>query len=305
MEKRLFLTPLADESIIYLRGRKIDEFLQGQLTCDLRPLSPERAVHGALCSVKGRVISDLWVLKLDDECCLLRLRRSLASGFAEHLARFAQFSRIKVSLEDQEGTVIGIYGKRGESAESLPLESPGDCERTDGALLLRSGPRHAQLILMGSGDNALASARDVLEAMNCATDDAGSAEAWRAEVLRDGHYALETEDSERFTPQALNYDERGLVSFNKGCYTGQEVVARLHYKGKSKQRLQVYAASTGRSPDVGSALHHDDASVGTVLRREAAMDGEGIVAAMVVAEHRAATLTGEQGEQLQPLGGGG
>ncbi len=299
MEKSLLHTALADESIIYLNGRKIEEFLQGQLTCDLRQLSLERAVHGALCSVKGRVISDLWVLKLDDERCLLRLRRSLAGSFAEHLARFAQFSRISVTLEDRDASVFGIYG---EVEESLPLESPGDCGRTDGALLLRSGPRHAQLMLIPTGDGVLASARDVLEAMNCATDHTGSAEAWRAEVLRDGHYALETEDSERFTPQALNYDERGLVAFNKGCYTGQEVVARLHYKGKSKQRLQVYTASPGRRPEVGSTLLLGDANVGTVLRCETAMGGESIVAAMVVAEHRAATLTDEQGGQLRPLG---
>ncbi|MEL7045781.1 MAG: folate-binding protein [Pseudomonadota bacterium] len=298
MENHLFVTGLAREAMIYLDGRKIEDFLQGQLTCDLRQLRPETAVHGALCSVKGRVISDLWVLKLSDERCMLRLRRSLAQSFAEHLARFAQFSRIKVTLDAQDEAVVGVYS---EDPERLPLEAPGACRASDGALLLRSGEAQAQVILSSAGSGASDPITEVLAAINCTADAEGTEEAWRAEGLRWGHYALEAGDSERFTPQALNYDERGLVSFQKGCYTGQEVVARLHYKGKSKQRLQVFETPAGGEAETGSSLFLDEINVGTVLRRETALSGQSIVAAMVAAQHRDTVLTAEQGERLIPV----
>ncbi|MEO1078068.1 MAG: folate-binding protein [Pseudomonadota bacterium] len=298
MENHLFVTELAREAIIHLDGRKIEDFLQGQLTCDLRQLRPDAAIHGALCSVKGRVLSDLWVLKLSDERCMLRLRRSLAQSFAEHLARFAQFSRIKVTLDAQEPAVFGIYS---EEPERLPLEAPGACRTSDGALLLRSGPAQAQVILSSTDSGARDPITQVLAAMNCTADAEGTEDAWRAEGLRWGHYALEADDSERFTPQALNYDERGLVSFQKGCYTGQEVVARLHYKGKSKQRLQVFETPAGCKAETGGSLFLDEISIGTVLRRETALSGESIVAAMVAAQHRDKVLTTKQGEKLIPV----
>ncbi|MEM9757669.1 MAG: folate-binding protein [Pseudomonadota bacterium] len=298
MEHHLFLTELTHEAIIYLDGRKIEDFLQGQLTCDLRQLGPDTAVHGALCSAKGRVISDLWVLQLSDERCVLRLRRSLAESFAAHLARFAQFSRISVTLDERDETVFGIHGA---APERLPLKTAGDCRTADGVLCLRSGPTQAQLVLTSSARSSGDAITEVLAAMDCATTASGTEAAWRAEELRQGHYALETDDSERFTPQALNYDERGLVSFQKGCYTGQEVVARLHYKGKSKQRLQIFTAPAGYHPEIGASLFLDGASTGTVLRHETDASGQTIIAAMIPAAHRATALTDGQGEELTPV----
>ena len=105
-----YVATLNGEACVHLRGREIARFLQGQLTCDLRALAPVHAIAGAMCNVKGRVISDLWVLPVSDEHFVLRLRKSLARDFAGNLERYARFSRIAVELEERPGMILGLYG---------------------------------------------------------------------------------------------------------------------------------------------------------------------------------------------------
>ncbi|MEE4278036.1 MAG: folate-binding protein [Halieaceae bacterium] len=302
MSTDLYLTDLPAEALIHLRGANISGFLQGQLTCDLRPLSTDRALRGALCNVKGRVISDLWVIQVDDQHCLLRLRRSLAADFVAHLAKFARFSRIDVSLDERSHALAGLYGG---GIGLVAGGSVGDCIRQASTLLLLSGREQAQMISLGGDDEAPSPGALGLADASC---DPGTEAHWHARDLLEGHYAIEAHDREQYTPQALNYDERGLVSFNKGCYTGQEVVARLHYKGRSKQRLQVYRCAADRAPEVGSPVRdRNDAEVGRILRSEALGatgspgDAVVLVAAMVAADHRAEEARGSSGCALHPL----
>ena len=262
---------LEGEACVHLRGREIPRFLQGQLTCDLRALAPAHAIAGAMCNVKGRVISDLWVIPVSNEHCILRLRRSLAKDFAENLERYARFSRITVEAQEESGAILGIYGPGLIGGPSLP-GAIGAIERSGSLLYLRSGERQVEVIATAP-----------------------------AETLRAGHYALEKEDSERFTPQALNYDLTGRVAFDKGCYTGQEVVARLHYRGQSKRRLGIYSVS-GPTPARGTALLDEDGrEVGECLRSE--IDGEGrtLLAAMVKTDLGEALPRDADGQPLTPL----
>ena len=148
---------------------------------------------------------------------------------------------------------------------------------------LRRGPRQAEIIELAASESNL---DDVLPASVLP----GVQEHWQSEALRDGHYALEADDSEKFTPQTLNYDTTGLVSFSKGCYTGQEIVARLHYKGKAKKRIGFYAAASGAvgisSGDTVLFPAPDDTPrpVGTVLRCQAGANGETRIVAEVKAD---------------------
>jgi len=291
------MAALPDEAVLHLRGRNIPEFLQGQLTCDLRRLTDQRAVRGALCSVKGRVISDLWVVPVDGEHLLLRLRRSLAAEFAGHLERYARFSRISVKADEGLPSTLGLFGP-GTSA--LCGEAPGACRQHGARVLLRSGRQQWQLI---AADDAPLSDGDLHHWCGeaaLAPAEAASAEGWYAEELAGGHYAIEAADRERYTPQALNYDELGLVAFDKGCYTGQEVVARLHYKGRSKHRLQIYRAAGDADIDIGEDLRREGAAIGEVLRRARCTDGSLRLAAMVAADARGAGAETARGVALTP-----
>ncbi len=299
----IFTSPLPGEAVIRLRGGDIPTFLQGQLTCDLRRLTPEESLRGALCNVKGRVISDVRVLWLNDEEVLLRLRRSLAPEFAQTLQRYAQFSRITVTYEPSGPQILGIYGDLTEAGPASGLFTElanGHVSRQDGLLALRSSISQGEIILLDTYPDI--DPDTALEALGVMASPGDSAH-WQAETLRDGHYAVEASDSETYTPQALNYDERGLVAFDKGCYTGQEVVARLHYKGKSKRRLQVYRCEGDAAPaDTGAPLMDEHGTrVGACLRLEQTFDDQCLLAAEVTNELRHKALILSSQAQLTPL----
>ncbi|MDP5054244.1 MAG: folate-binding protein [Congregibacter sp.] len=283
---------LANEAMIHLRGQKISAFLQGQLTCDTRKLTDTRAVMGALCNVKGRVLSDLTVLQVSDSHVILRLRKSLAPRIVETLRRYAQFSRISVELDLRDQAIMGLReagkppGSQPEPASGLSV-LPGNT-----TLTLQRGPGLREILSVDPASPAdLSIAAGDSDGNNDdntnESNDENNQARWALEILRGGHYALELDDLEGFTPQALNYDIRGLVAFDKGCYTGQEIVARLHYKGQSKRRLQVFEAACAaglliRETPVFSA---DGKAVGRCLRAEHAADSPVLVATEIQSDH--------------------
>lgn len=283
---------LPEENLIHLRGNDIAGFLQGQLTCDLQPLSPRHSVGGALCNPKGRVLTDLQVLEAGDGHCLLRLRRELADGIAERLRLYARFSRIEVEVDDGGLCVAAACGDAREellAALGLPTPTaPGEVTAAGGALCRRAASGSCELILPA----ALAREQAPLRRPQAAST------AWSREQLAAGLYRIEAADSGQYTPQALNYDLAGLVSFTKGCYTGQEVVARLHYRGQSKRRLALLEAAPGAAvPAPGTALHYDaGAAAGTLLRALTTPGGGWLCAAMLPGDAVA-------GSELHPADG--
>jgi folate-binding protein YgfZ len=136
----------------------------------------------------------------------------------------------------------------------------------------------------------------------------GSADAWGAVEIRSGLYRIDREDVGEFTPQAINYDLAGLVSFTKGCYTGQEVIARLHYRGQSKRRLGVFATVT---PDAASAadapprgepvVDESGERVGELLRAARTPDGDTVLACQLRAESVDSPNLLMAGTPLRPL----
>ncbi|MFK8041274.1 YgfZ/GcvT domain-containing protein [Congregibacter sp.] len=291
-----FACYLPDEAMLHLRGEKVPAFLQGQLTCDTRKLSNSQALMGALCNVKGRVLTDLTVVQLSDTHVVLRLRRSLAPRIAETLLRYAQFSRISVEVDPSDTAIVGVLDP--ESATNADLVQDGlvPVSLSDGELYLQRGAAYGERIsLDGSTPASLASQHDA------AIDDGPA--LWSQAMLRSGHYAVDLGDVESFTPQTLNYDLTGLVAFDKGCYTGQEIVARLHYKGRSKKRLQIYEADNG-AEDLSrdASLHNGNGDVvGRCLRKASADGAPTLVAGEVQSEMLNEAVYLVSGEQLRSL----
>ncbi|WP_439107808.1 CAF17-like 4Fe-4S cluster assembly/insertion protein YgfZ [Congregibacter sp.] len=287
---------LPDEAMIHLRGNSVPEFLQGQLTCDTRKLSDTQALMGAYCNVKGRVLSDLTVVKVSDSHVILRLRRSLAKSIAGILQRYAQFSRISVDLDDSKASIVGVYEMEGiPSTEAI---APGSLvmNLNEGVMTLRRSSRHGELLSIDP--------EHPVELSSKVNSRPEAAARWAMETLRTGHYALEQEDFEAFTPQALGYDLTGLVAFDKGCYTGQEIVARLHYKGRSKKRLLVFEAPLGVGAVARDAplLSRDGTAVGRCLRSESSEGTATLIAGEVQADSLNDTLFLNEGQALQTLG---
>lgn len=227
----MIATPLPPQDNLRVSGPDATRFLQGQLSCDMQALGEENVLRGALCNLKGRVVAD-FIVMLHDGDCLLRTGPGMGAKLLEILGKYAVFSDVKLSLEPDLVSAIGVAGADaeqwlGQHFDALP-ERPLDRTRAGDAYLLRLNgqtPRYQILRFGGAtlGDELELNEKDLA--------------AWDYLGVQAGITHIDVESSERYTPQLLNYDISGVINFQKGCYTGQEVVARMYYRGKPKQRL--------------------------------------------------------------------
>ncbi len=230
---------LPDQGVLLLDGPDAVTFLQGQVTVDVAHLVPARAMLGALCTAQGRVMAIAWIGRTAAGLALV-LPRELAAPLAGRLTRFVLRAKVTVRDASAEWSVAGACGFAGEWP-ALP----------DGweSLLLPQG----RLLAIGP-------------AVPAATPAAVAAGSWEARCVALGEPEVYAATSEAWLPQMLNLDLLDAVSLTKGCYTGQEVVARLQYLGRVKRRLMRYRYAGVGGLTVGSPLCHGDTEVGTVVR---------------------------------------
>jgi folate-binding protein YgfZ len=266
------------EALLHLEGPDARTFLQGQVTCDIRNLVPGVALPGSYCTIKGRVVCDFLLCALRDEHLVLRLRRDIRADSAAQLAKYIVFSRAQLDAARDDWEIFACWGADAAAAlqtlfGTLPTTRYGSCSG-DGFTLVQldaAGQQFECYLLTGAG---MSWPRDLGRSMS-----PGELAAWQALQIDGGIARIEAATSGEFVPQMLNYDATGHISFNKGCYTGQEVVARLHYKGTAKRRL--YRAElaadrpTAQLPGASDSLYRPggEQAVGTVVNSAATADG--------------------------------
>ena len=262
---------LDDYAFLQVEGAKALPFLQGQLTCNVQDATPAGVLPGAYCTPKGRVISSFLLWAQTPDSVLLRLRADIAEDTATVLGKYAALSRVRVARADM--ACIGLLGAGLETelhtlfpdwpAQPRALRAAGACR------ILRRDGEPAQFEIWTPRSEAAA----LWEALASRVPVA-DAEHWRLALVRAGTAEVQHATVDQFLPQMLGYDTRGAVSFRKGCYTGQEIIARTHYKGGVKRRLQRLGGTGATCPAVGTELLHRDGgrAVGSVV--ECAMDGE-------------------------------
>lgn len=251
----LYLHPITHLAVLRMAGADAANFLQGQTTCQVNDVSDNHSCLGALCNPKGKVISTFILLK-DADAFLMILPKTLLSSIKERLHKY--LLRAKVTLDDQidDWCLIGLSSFQPES------EQPFSLKRTPGSLAISYQQR--QLVLVNP-DNAQTIWQEHLKAGYKPV----SSSLWRYLDICSGLPWLDAATTEQFIPQMLNLDKLGAISFNKGCYTGQEIVARAHYLGQVKRSMFVAYGQRSVPPDTYSDLfdRHDinDQPVGKVL----------------------------------------
>jgi folate-binding protein YgfZ len=223
-------------AVIAAQGEDAAAFLQGQTTCDVRQVSPEQSSPGALCSAKGRVIANFQIMAADGGFLLL-LRRDLLDSVLPHLRRYVLRAKVELSDASAQWRVEGLIGAElaGLLAQAgLALaDTPNGASGNADALAVRLAGEPARCLLLQRSGHPIA----CLEALPCQDDS-----AWQLADIANGLPWVDSHSSEAYIPQMLNLDLLGAVSFQKGCYTGQEIVARTHYLGQSKRRTYRYQA---------------------------------------------------------------
>ncbi len=223
--------------LLKFSGDDAVDFLQGQLTNDVR-LANLAWQFSAYCNPKGRALALFYVWRNDEEIFAI-LHRDLLDSIRKRLTMYVM--RSKVSIEEVSNATF--------IATEHPKEM-GSLEQTEDSAIL--GFANSTLTVHFSG----------------ARSETDTGDVWRSQLIKAGLPQIEAVSSELFIPQMINLDLLGGINFKKGCYTGQEIVARMHYLGKLKQRmmlLEISGANKASELSVGDKLTLEDKSIGNVV----------------------------------------
>ena len=257
------IVPLSHYGLLEVRGPDAEKFLQGQITCSATEVTPALSSPGAYCTAKGRVVASFQLLRPQNDVFLLRMRRDLLDIAARAFGKYIVFSKAKLAIaEPMIG--IGLHGNAvgallRELIGALPTQQHGTISYGDG-LLLQCDAAGTQYEYWGPAATATALWSHC--APHCL---AIGSRYWRWLQIRSGNAEISAATSEMFLPHMLNYHVTGAINFKKGCYTGQEIVARTHYRGQVKRHL-LRAALTGPAPAAGSDLSDNNGkAVGNIV----------------------------------------
>ncbi|QBQ09559.1 MULTISPECIES: folate-binding protein YgfZ [unclassified Pseudomonas] len=261
MADSAFFCPLSHEGVLAVRGFDAAKFLQGQLTCNLNYLSDTQASLGARCTQKGRMQSSFRIL-LQGDGVLLAMATELLEPQLADLKKYAVFSKSKLTDESAAWARFGV-SDADQVLAGLGLQLPAETDsvvRSDDLIAIRVSPGRAELW-------APAAQAQTLHGQLAAQLNEGELNQWLLGQIRAGIGQVMPQTRELFIPQMLNLQAVGGVSFKKGCYTGQEIVARMQYLGKLKRRLYRLSLNAGELPEPGTPLFspNHNSAIGEVV----------------------------------------
>lgn len=250
----VWLCPLTHFSLIHLRGKDTFDFLQNNFSSDMQRLSDGSAHFSAHCNAQGRADGCFLVFR-QGENYFLRTTACLRETQIQRLQMFILRARVSIHRSDYGG--IGIAGKTAAHLiKSFNISAQNDRYRHCSVIRL---PGDIPSYEVYGPAEQLAAISDTLSTQAVMVESAG----WKLLCILAGLPILYTETSMQFVPQMLNLDLLGAISFSKGCYPGQEIIARTHHLGKLKRRM--FAFKTDRLPDppteVGASIFIPEYSV--------------------------------------------
>jgi tRNA-modifying protein YgfZ len=237
------VTVLPHLGVIGVQGADAAKFLQGQLTQDFALLGLSEARLAAFCTPKGRMMASFVGFKRNQAEILLVTSRDTLAATLKRLSMFVLRANAKLRDASDE---FALHGLAGEAAARLP-ESPAPWSKVDvgNASVVRLYPADGQLRCLW-----------VAPAAEAAPSGAPlDHSVWLWGEVRSGIATITAPIAEAFVPQMLNYESVGGVNFKKGCYPGQEVVARSQFRGTLKRRA--YLAHSAAAMSAGQEVFHE------------------------------------------------
>ena len=268
------LADLSDFSLIRARGGDTQNFLNGQLSNDIRQLDATHSQLASWCSPQGRMLVIFRLFRRSNDT-LLQLPATLIENTLKRLRMFVM--RAKVTLESVEAELVSI-GLSGPDVKKILTDAAGfapggdnGCEtRADVTITSLPGPHTRYEIIAPT-----AVAEKLWESLKSKATPVGPA-VWAWLDIMVGIPSVHPGTSEEFVPQMANLEIVGGVNFKKGCYPGQEIVARMQYLGKLKQRMYRAHFDGGATPRPGDAIFAPDfpgQAAGTVVDAQPSPDG--------------------------------
>lgn len=248
------------QGMLAVRGTDASKFLQGQLTCNLNYVSYDQSSLGARCNPKGRMQSS-FRLAMQGDGFLLSMARELVQPQLAEIKKFAVFSKSTLQDESDQWVQLGLINPE-HSLQELGIEladTPGAVTQHNQMLAIRINRELAELWIPAA--DAPCTQRQLATCVKELDDN-----AWQLGLIAAGIAQVTQATYESYIPQMLNLPALDAVSFKKGCYSGQEIVARMQYLGKQKRHMLRFGSTTSELPVTGTALLQADGSkAGEVL----------------------------------------
>ena len=203
------------DCILSFDGADVRDVLHGQTTRNFKALDLHHPIDGAFCDLKGRVITDFTAVLTSETTVLMRVSHGVAALLQQHLAKYLMFSKTKMTRLDWHCWGCSDSSESATSGIRVP--------RPDGHSEVWSSPSNTPTHAIPAND-------------------------WLLFRISRGLARIHEHSVGKYLPQDLNYDLNGFIDFDKGCYTGQEIIARLHYRGQPKRRLSLLAVRSSTQP---------------------------------------------------------
>ncbi len=260
--------PLSNEGVLSIQGADTHKFLQGQSSSDITQVNAISSKLGCLCNLKGRVIVSFRAVQPQEQSIHLVMDAPLVTTAKALLQKFIVFSKAQLSTPE-----IAVLGMLGDGAPALITQVFGNCPAAidevftiDQTTIIRLHGEHRFLVLTN--------AETLTNLWPQLTQQAtiGDINTWRLAQIAAGEAQVLASTSELFQPQELNFPSLDGVSYNKGCYTGQEVIARLYFRGKLKQFVHRFQATSTELPVLNAIIsdetHHTQGHVVLAAQRD-------------------------------------
>ncbi len=270
------IIPVTKTTFIHVAGDDAKSFLQGQLTNDIGLIDQQRSQLSGYCNPKGRLLA-LFRITQHPDGYRLHLPQCLLDRTLSRLKMFVLMSKVTLEAASSEMVRIGIAGDRAIEKlnthfSTLPGDENGVVEE-NGIVIIRHPAARPRFEIIAD-----AMAMQTLWGTLSSSFTPVGSDAWPLLDIDSGQPCVVAETVEMFIPQMLNLDVIDGVSFKKGCYPGQEVVARLHYRGKLKRHMHIAQFNATDCPAPGAPLYAaDDAdgqAIGNIVSAQPVSTGE-------------------------------
>lgn len=275
-----YLTMLAVE------GDNAREFLQGQLSCDLRDVTHQQMRQGVMCNLKGRILAALDVIFLNDNEFSLVVPTDLYIATQASLAKTALFSRVQ--LRQNSCKLYGLFVQNKDNLKPFGMELPVECFDVvyhENSCCYKVD--NSFYILMVQPDVV-----DSLCDPYITHNQYRGSFAWHALQLEHLSVQIYPESRGLFLPHRLDMHKTGYLNFEKGCYKGQEIIARMHYRATQKHTLSRFKIKSSKAPQVGMVIYSDDGVtvVGELVDYCCLGDDQYSIVASVLLSHRSSIV---------------
>jgi tRNA-modifying protein YgfZ len=259
------LSGLPLDSLGVLRARGVDavNFLQGQLSNDLRLLAAGGSLPAGYHNPQGRTVALLRLIELAPGDIIAILPRELAGAVLARMSKFILRAKVKLTDDSAHWSIAGLTAARERPARAPAAALPGELNavaRASGSITVCVASAPARWLVAQPAAAAAAASP-------------ASSATWERLAIAGGEPEVYAATSEEFVAQMLNLDVIGAIAFDKGCYTGQEVIARAHYRGRVKRRLQRFVTRVPRTLAPGDSGQLADGRPLKVVRAVQLPDG--------------------------------